>query len=179
MSATFRQEIRTPLLLEPLRSRGRLLYRQRPACLLFVLEEPRATRVRFDATSYQVHQVKERRAERFLFSRDDLAGALVKVFGSDVQKLEQSFRLTGFEREAERATILLAPESKAFRAFMTSLALVFSRERDLESIRYRNAEGDEVEIVLSQFDRKAEIAPTEFSGDLPEGTELKTHVVKH
>lgn len=179
LSARFSQEVRTPLLLEPLRSEGRLLYRRRPACLVFEIEKPRETRVRFDAASYQVHRVAEKRAERFLFRRDDLAGALVQVFGPEVRELGESFRLTGFERTEEEATVRLAPESKELRTFLTSLTLVFGLEpAELRRVGYVNAEGDGVRIELRKVDRKAEIEAARFRAALPEGVELRTHVVE-
>ncbi|MEQ8766243.1 MAG: outer membrane lipoprotein carrier protein LolA [Planctomycetota bacterium] len=179
LGARFEQEVETPLLLEPLKSEGRLYYRRDPGCLVFALEKPNRSVVRFDAKSYQVHRPAEQRAERFLFQEGDLAGALVKVFGPSVRTLDSAFAVSGFERSSGDVRIELTPRREDLKAFLARLSVTF-RESPLElrTIAYRNAEGDQVSIRLEDIDRKAEIEKEVFSKELPEGTELKVHVIE-
>jgi outer membrane lipoprotein-sorting protein len=179
LQAGYVQERRSALMEKPLVSKGTLFWRREPGCLVFDVTEPRRSRIRLDATSYQVHRPDERQAERFQFASNELARSLFQVFAPEPAKLEEALRLESYEVEEGVGTLRLRPVAERLKAFLGSLSLaVRLADTTLVRVAYTDGEGDEVRIELSDLKRNPAIDPSVFEARVPEGTRWIVHEVK-
>jgi outer membrane lipoprotein-sorting protein len=179
LRGSFVQSIRTPLAKEPIVSEGTMAFRREPPCAVFVLTSPRRSIIRFDEKSYRVYRPAEEKAEEFLFDRDDLAGAMVRIFSPEVSKMEKTFEIEGSKIEDDVSTITLRPLRDDVRAFMTHLTLRISvSELMIQGVEYESAEGDRVMIELKDLELDPKLEASLFDKKLPPGTKVQVHRVE-
>ena len=180
MRASYVQTRSSPLLIEPLVSKGTLYQRTSPACLVFSVQTPHTATIRVDEDSYQVYRPDEGTAERFVFEGSHAGRALLEAFRPEAEALLGAFRLVDFIEGAKFARLTLRPRDKAARKRVDNVVLSIDRKRSLPTeISYVDREGYEVNLSLSSIDLDPKIDDPErlFSAQLPEGVRLLVHRV--
>jgi hypothetical protein len=177
ITAAYRQERQTFLLKKPIVSKGRLLLRREPACMLMRVEEPGRAILRSDATSHLSWPGGDRPAERFLFEEDETVATLLRCLTGDVRGLEEAFTIASYEATDELLTIGLVPKDEALRERLPRLELGLSPEEALPAaVEYDTREHETVTIrlddVVADPDREADDAV--FDDPLPDGVPIVT-----
>jgi outer membrane lipoprotein-sorting protein len=152
LRASYVQVRTTELLPEPLESRGTLLFRRSPACIVFHAREPSDTRIRIDATAYQVYRPEQRRCERIELSVPDLPKALFGALTPEPSALERRFVFAACLATDETDTVVLEPRDEGTRQVLTRLEIVVRRQdAAVVGVAYRDASGDDVRIELREI----------------------------
>ena len=190
MGADYVQERTSPLLIEPLKSKGRLLQRTQPACLVFQVRSPHRANIRMAADSYQVHRPDEKTAERFIFEGEHAGNALLSAFRPESKSLFSSFALIAYVEvrakdvgigEATVAVLTLRPRDPKTRKRVDNVVLRIDMTRSLPiSVSYIDREGYSVKLRLSKIVLNPELKGIEglFSADLPDDVRLLVHRIK-
>ncbi|MFT5289873.1 MAG: hypothetical protein ACI8QS_001225 [Planctomycetota bacterium] len=190
MGADYSQERTSPLLIEPLKSKGRLFQRTQPACLLFQVASPHRANIRMAADSYQVHRPDEKTAERFLFEGEHAGNALLGAFRPEVKALFTSFALIAYgevrakgttEGDATVAVLTLRPRDAKARRHVDNVVLRIDMTRSLPiSVSYVDREGYAVNLALSNILLNAELEDIDglFAAELPDDVHLLVHRIK-
>ncbi len=190
MGADYVQERTSPLLIEPLKSKGRLLQRTQPACLVFQVASPHRANIRMAADSYQVHRPDEKTAGRFLFEGEHAGNALLSAFRPEAKSLFASFALIAYgevraqdvsEGEATVAVLTLRPRDPKTRKRVDNVVLRIDMTASLPiSISYVDREGYSVDLRLSNIVLNPELKDLEgtFSKELPDDVRLLIHRIK-
>lgn len=176
--ADYVQTRTTPLLKEPLVSRGQFLFVRDPACIVFRASEPRAAVIRLLPTTYEVFRPQKQQLERFRFDGPQLAEGLFAAVGGDVELLRKEFAVRSCGEDSARpgcTRIVLLPLRDEVRARLSELSLCLSTEdAALRAVGYRDPAGDLVEIEL----RNVAVDPTK-----PPSAEFEvppeTRVIEH
>ncbi len=167
------QERESELSLKPLRSSGVLYYSRADSCLVFRSDEPRQVILRLDAQSYQVYRPDKKQAERYVFRGPAPGAALLRVFGTDLARMEEAFALLACKKDGAETRISLRPSAEGMRRVMERLDVTI-RDRVLTRIAYAEPGGESVRIELSRIQRNPRLARELFSRDLPADVSLRT-----
>lgn len=164
LRARFDQEQESLLLAEPIVSSGRLFLRTDPATVVLLVEGDEPVKIRSDARSHLVYHVSRKRAERFLFERNELAGALLACLSGDMETLERAFDVRACrasnEGPSERVHIVLAPREERLREQLRQLeVLVDPVQATVTRVGYENADGERVTLSLGDV----ELDPDDWS----------------
>ena len=181
LRAEYAQEQTSLLLVEPIESKGVLRLRADPPCLLLELTEPRPVLVRSDETSHRMYWPEEKRAERWLFRSNELARTLVRCFGPDIDRIEESFEILAWKSGKTTDVIELLPRQKGIERFLVKLRLELRRSDGLLiQVAHSNAEGESVRFTLSRVDLEPdpEQEAPHFVKELPEDVKELVHRVE-
>jgi hypothetical protein len=106
LTAAYRQERSSALLVRPLVSTGRLALRRDPPCLMFHTAGEGGTVIRLTRTMYEVHRPAQKTLERTPMAAPTLPDALFQAFRPDPEVLGKRFRITALEEgEGEGAGV--------------------------------------------------------------------------
>lgn len=177
LQADYVQERESELSVEPLRSSGVLYYSRADSCLVFRSSEPREVVLRLDARSYQVYRPDKKQAERYVFRGSAPGAALLRVFGTDLARMEEAFELVAYRKEGGETRISLRPQAENIRRVMERLDVTI-RDRVVTRIAYAEPGGETVRIELSRVQRNPRLAREVFSRDLPADVSLRTTEVE-
>lgn len=203
LAASYEQRRTTPLSKKPLVSSGRMLFRKEPGCLVFEARLPRPARILLDTGRYQVLRPESRQLERFLLEDSALARALFEALSGRLTALEKDFRIESCTRDREDNRIVevgLEPRSEDVKRAVTRLWVCIRlpeprsgeppqkegkdpgsddkpRQGDLLWIAYRDAQGDRVEIRLTDLTLDPTLPKDAFEIDPPPGTKILEHKV--
>ncbi|KAA3611760.1 MAG: outer membrane lipoprotein carrier protein LolA [Planctomycetota bacterium] len=180
LEAQYRQERHSLLLKKPLVAKGRFLYRPQPGCLVFQCHEPQQIILRLDGKSYQSFHPKEKRAERFLFSSNELANALMLVFQPNPKEIEKSFAYDHLETLKDGSHRLgLKPTRETVREFLTYLEIHLEKDgKGLRGVRYLDADTDEIRLQWTQMKLNPKLEENAFGDKLPLGTKVVKHKIR-
>jgi outer membrane lipoprotein-sorting protein len=192
LAADYVQERSTALVKRPLVSKGRMIFRRDPGCVVFFVDEPRRAVVRLDSRHYEVYRPEQKRLERFVLASDELPRMLFQALSPDpawlaaedaqqqAGTLDQAFEIAGCEAvagEPARTRITLVPRSDAARkGFATRLELtVDSEQKRLVGFAFRDPQGDDVRVELSGVQLAPELATDAFDLALPADVQTIVH----
>lgn len=179
LECNYEQLRSSALLVEPLRSAGKLRWRREPPCLVFEVKEPRLARLRLDERRYEVLRPERKQLERFAFAGPELPRALLHAFAPDLAQIEQRMQIRGVERtgpEQSSLRIRFAPTDGALQDVLSSLSIeVDPRDATLRAIAYTDAQGDEVELQLRDIVRDPELREDAFELRAEPGTRVLEH----
>ena len=178
LRAAYVQERTSPLLIEPLTSRGTLFQRTEPACLVFQVATPHRADIRVDAKTYQVHRPEEATAERFVFEGTHAGKALLQALRPEAKSLYEAFFLVAWEAVEDRATLTLRPRVARARKLVDHVELTLDTKRKLpHALRYVDRDGHSVRLTLSdvRLDPELEDPTALFRAELPKGVRLLVH----
>ncbi len=179
LACDYEQLRSSALLVEPLRSAGKLRWRREPACLMFEVKEPSVARLRLDERRYEVLRPERKQLERFAFAGPELPRALLHAFAPDLTQIEQRMQIRGVARtgpEQSWLRIRFAPTDDALQDVLSSLSIeVDPRDATLRAIAYTDAQGDEVELQLREIVRDPELREDAFELRAEPGTRVLEH----
>ncbi len=179
LQGAFTQEVFTPLLKKPLRSKGTFSFRKEPACVVFSIAEPEPTVCRFDEISYQVYRPKAARAERFLFGEGEVGKSLVRVFSPDPNLVSKELNVASVTETGDQTTIALKPTEEAMKNFLVDLEITLDTKAGyITALAYTNAEGDKTVLMFTKVRTNKPIPEDRFTRTLPKGTDIKLTEMK-
>jgi hypothetical protein len=179
LQADYVQERESELSVKPLRSSGVFYYSREHACVAFHAREPRHVVMRLDARSYQVYRPDKKQAERYVFRGAAPGAALLRVFGTDLDRMEEIFTVVGYKKEGGLTRITFRPEGEKMRGVMERLEVTIREDdRVVTRIAYADPGGESVVIELSKVRRNMPLSGQLFARDLPEDVSVRTTEVK-
>jgi outer membrane lipoprotein-sorting protein len=178
LSARYVQVRTTPLRKTPLESRGELLFRASPGCIVFAVKEPSDARIRLDENAYEVWRPQSSQLERFVLGRPDLARALFDSLLADWDQLSKRLALGGVTASPDqsRLRVRMVPREEAMRPYLTALELVVAADGSrLHEIAYDDGQGDHVALVLDALEIDPKLEAGAFELQLPPGAKVLEH----
>lgn len=176
LRASYVQERSSALRKRPLVSRGTLLFRADPPCIVFEVQEPRRARIRIDERAYEVWRPDERQLERFVLESPDLPRALFQSFRPELDLLESRFVVQDGASDAMRHEVRLVPKDEKVKSYLTTLTLtIAARETALEQIAYTDGQGDRVVIRLERAERDPALAGDPFAPETGKDAQVIVH----
>lgn len=180
LRAAFVQTRTSPLLAEPLVSRGTLHLRREPGTILLEFSEPQRTVVRSDATSYLTWYVERKQAERFEFESNELTKAMLRCFSPSISEAEQVFEIVDYQERAGHFELALEPRDEALRRVVGRLVLGVRREdKTPVSLLQIAGDGEEVRLDLASVEKNPKLGDPAavFDAALPGDVRLATRKV--
>lgn len=175
ITASYRQERTTALLKRPLISTGTLALRKDPACMIFRAAGKHPTTIRLTYESYEVLRASRKTLERTPLADRSLPDALFQAMAPQLQRLEKSFVIVESWRLGAALEIRLRPREKGSE-FVRDITLVIDEKRhELRRIAYRDPQGDQVSLILSELRLDPKLPKKTFELVVPDGTKVLVH----
>jgi outer membrane lipoprotein-sorting protein len=181
LRASFVQTRTSPLLAEPLVSRGTLHLRREPGTIVLEFDSPQRAVVRSDATSYQTWYVERKLAERFEFESNELTKAMLRCFSPSVSDAEKVFEIVDYRESSGHFELTLEPRDEALRPIVGRLVLGVRREdKTPVSLLQVAQNGEEVRLDLTAVERNPglEDPAAVFDAKLPKDVRLATRKIE-
>lgn len=170
----------TALRKKPLESKGTLLFRADPGCIVFEVSEPKPTRIRLDSKAYEVLRPDQHQLERFTLASSDLPKALFESLRADWDRLLSRLRFSEatLSADGKGLRVRFEPRDESVRPYLKSLELLVASDgSSLHEVGYVDGQDDKITIVLTKLELDPALPGDPFDVPLPLGVVILEHSV--
>jgi outer membrane lipoprotein carrier protein len=171
--ARFTQEKKVYLLDEPLRSEGRILYKQ-PGLLRWETMSPEPSTLVIDEEGMKIWEPALDQVEVYEFSGKDALGAILPLFGQSSAELRRGYDVALGPPEAGLVTLALVPKPERMRRVIARIDVSLDAETLLpRRLVTHDPNGDTSTTAFASVEPNVGLDAADLKLEIPAGAQVK------